>query len=254
MSPNTCVLRCKNQGNNNWSHRNFEIQIRDGIVVELTSDTAGCHHSAKCNSSVVISIVATPMFASAGEMVTGTEIHSRRREEGSDWINKARQINLSVSVPAFPVSHHQWESLCPITLLYQQGNWGLDNLTKRLTQLHQNDWQCQACSPFPFPGLELLSSSVKSHLWIESFWCGGKKISTCSWSGLLTGTQQNEPGLGSPEIKLYFCPFIDFWLWPSYLISLKIVIHMWHGEDNIYLDEWIRESDSACQAAHSSHH
>ena len=52
--------------------------------MELTSDTAGCHHSAKCNSSVAISIVATPMLASAGEMVTGTEIHSRRREEGSD--------------------------------------------------------------------------------------------------------------------------------------------------------------------------
>lgn len=222
--------------------------------MELTSDSAGCHLSAKHNSSVVISTAATAMFASAGEMVTGTEIHSRRREEGSGWINKARPINLSVSMPAFQVSHHQRESLYPITLLYQQGNWGLENSTKRLIQLHQTDWQCQAYSPFPISDVELLSSSIISHLWIESFWCGGKKISTCSWSGLLTGTQQNEPGLGSPEIKLYFCPFTDFWLWPSYLISLKIVIHMWHGEDNIYLDEWIRENDSACQAAHSSHH
>ena len=52
--------------------------------MELTSDTAGCHHSAKYNSSAVISIVATAMFASGGEMVTGTEINSRRREEGGD--------------------------------------------------------------------------------------------------------------------------------------------------------------------------
>ena len=84
MCPDTCVLRCKNRGNNNLSHRNFEIQIRDRIVMELTSEAAGCDHSAKCNSSVVASIEAPATFASAGETVTGTEIKSRRREDGSD--------------------------------------------------------------------------------------------------------------------------------------------------------------------------
>lgn len=52
--------------------------------MELTSEAAGCDHSAKCNSSVVASIEAPATFASAGETVTGTEIKSRRREDGSD--------------------------------------------------------------------------------------------------------------------------------------------------------------------------